>query len=100
MMSVTLYRPTVSKANGGIVGGTTTYKGVEYDLMYLIPWQNSTVYYLADRYGSASGTLGNIVSGGFGAIDTGSKSGARYTLVCSFVIGGQTMTVQCAIDIV
>ena len=100
MMSMTLYRPAVTVSDGGFLGGTTTYAGVNYDVMYLIPWQDATVYYLADRYSAPSGSQGNIVSGGFAAIDTGSRVGARYTLVTSFYVGSARITVTCCIDIV
>ena len=100
MMSMNLYRPTVSVTTGGIAGGTTTYQGIDFDLLYLIPWQKSKVYYLADRYSAVPGTLGDTVTGGFGAIDTGSKPNGRYTLVTEISVGGYDIEVKCAIDIV
>ena len=110
MIAVTEYRPTVEYSGNGFTGAfvSTTVEGFEYDLMYLIPWQNAKVYYTTakedpNKWNPINGAYGTLVSGGFGAISTErSKQNGRYTLVTEMDFGGSgnKITVFCSIDIV
>ncbi|MBO7156819.1 MAG: hypothetical protein J6V83_05390, partial [Clostridia bacterium] len=105
-ISVKEERPDVTWQEGLLFSTTTTVTGFSYDLMYLIPWQNAKVYYVADRNNSAmwnplNGSMGTLVSGGVGAITTDqSRVGGRYTLVTNMNFDGRTVTVYCSIDVI
>ena len=81
-------------------------EGYAYDLMYLIPWQDAEVFYVADRNNSAmwnplKGVVGTRVIGDVGAISTDkSRVGGRYTLKTKMNFAGREVVVYCSIDVI
>ena len=104
-VAVTEYRPTVEyRVN---LFDSQSMEGFEYDLMYLVPWQNAKVYYTARKedpreWNPAYNAFGREEKLGFGAISTdSSREGGRYTLVVDMKFSeSNVVTVYCAIDIV
>ena len=78
MMSVRRER-NFDRSDGGFFGKGTVIKGVSYDLMYLIPWQNATVRRINNRY-SSSGNTGTVVPNGVYGIDTSLSTQTRYVI--------------------
>ena len=81
MMSVRRER-NFDRSDGGFFGAGTVIKGVSYDLMYLIPWQNATVRRINNRY-SSSGNTGTVVPNGVYGIDTSLSTQTRYVITAT-----------------
>ena len=85
------------RSDGGFFGKGEVLKGVSYDLSYLIPWQDATVYYTTDKFNQfASYTA---LEGGIAAIDTSAATNCRYRIQTTIDFGSQKVPVTVYLDI-
>ena len=88
MMSVRRER-NYDRSDGTFLSKGSTIKGISYDLMYLIPWQEATVRRINNKYSSSTGT---IVQDGVYGIDTSLSTQTRYVITAT-VYGNISVTV-------